>query len=445
MLRNLSAFSEDVCICFTVKRLFDGGPGILGCDHQTWLADIQKSDTASVSYIALRSLAAAFFARMHGNLPSIMDQGAALYGQALRQLSIKINDKTACYDHALVSATMTLHLYETIMYSNRSGWIEHAGGTGRLIEMRGPERHQEFPDHMYFLLCRFRIIFRSLIERKRTFLEEEKWKTIPWAKYPETKNSMHYLQDILCDFPGFCQDRLDIDAAAARNEDVTAQWRTLEAKLIKSFRNLVRWRWQWDADNPDVVYEKPIDASSNLSVDSDGPLFDNVLHFKNLERATELVLYDITLQIFGHFYEDITKTSIYGPAMSVWPPVERPRPTNPLNLPSETLRSEDILSEICRSVEYHLHASHASSGAFALMFPLRICFAGLCILNKTREILWAIRLCETIADSTGFELARHMFSLKHLTSGQRINEVDNYVPLEVVALVESKEAEMLSR
>ena len=66
-------------------------------------------------------------------------------------------------------------------------------------------------------------------------------------------------------------------------------------------------------------------------------------------------------------------------------------------------------------------------------------------MNKTREILWVIRLCETMADSTGFELARHMFSLKHLTSGQRIDSIDKCMPTEVVALVESKEAEMLSR
>ena len=66
-------------------------------------------------------------------------------------------------------------------------------------------------------------------------------------------------------------------------------------------------------------------------------------------------------------------------------------------------------------------------------------------MSKTREILWVMRLCETIADSTGFELARHMFSLKNLYNGQRINEVDNYVPPEIVALIESKEAKMLSR
>lgn len=49
---------------------------------------------------------------MHGNQTTIMDQGAALYGKALRQLSARIDDKRTCYDHENVSATMTLHLYE---------------------------------------------------------------------------------------------------------------------------------------------------------------------------------------------------------------------------------------------------------------------------------------------------------------------------------------------
>ena len=49
---------------------------------------------------------------MHGNQPSILEQGAALYGKALRQLGARINDKRTCYDHENVSATMALHLYE---------------------------------------------------------------------------------------------------------------------------------------------------------------------------------------------------------------------------------------------------------------------------------------------------------------------------------------------
>lgn len=99
---------------------------------------------------------------MHGNQANIMDQAAAFYGKALRQLSARIQDEGTRYDHENVSAMMALHLYEvsrsqssistttdlqTIIYSNRSGWIEHAGGTGRLIEMKGPEKHQDLPNH----------------------------------------------------------------------------------------------------------------------------------------------------------------------------------------------------------------------------------------------------------------------------------------------------------
>ena len=75
---------------------------------------------------------------MHGNQPSILEQGAALYGKALRQLSARINDKRTCYDHENVSATMALHLYEVGLNSfllraanrcNRSSYI--------LIELAG--------------------------------------------------------------------------------------------------------------------------------------------------------------------------------------------------------------------------------------------------------------------------------------------------------------------
>lgn len=36
---------------------------------------------------------------------------------------------------------------QTVVYTSKCGWIQHAGGTGRLIEARGPERHQDYPNH----------------------------------------------------------------------------------------------------------------------------------------------------------------------------------------------------------------------------------------------------------------------------------------------------------
>ena len=183
---------------------------------------------------------------------------------------------------------------------------------------------------------------------------------------------MHYLQDIMADFAGFCDDRLAMDAASRRGEDITPLQDALEANLINSFRHLVRWRWQWDIDNPDAAFENPVHASTSFSIDSEGPLFNSLLYFTSLEPATELVLYNTTLLMFVHFYQDITKESISGPAMSIWPEPTRPQPTNPLLLPSESLSMHEIALETCRSVEFHLQGTHASSGSFSLMFPLRM-------------------------------------------------------------------------
>ena len=183
---------------------------------------------------------------------------------------------------------------------------------------------------------------------------------------------MHYLQDIMANFAGFCEDRLAIDAAARRGEDITALQDTLETNLITSFRDLVRWRWQWDIDNPLAAFEISVHTSTSFSTDNEGPLFNSLLYFTSLEPATELVLYNTTLLMFVHFYQDITKDSIAGPGMSIWPEHMRPQPTNPLILPSESLNMHDIALETCRSVDYHLQGTHASSGSFSLMFPLRM-------------------------------------------------------------------------
>lgn len=183
---------------------------------------------------------------------------------------------------------------------------------------------------------------------------------------------MHYLQDIMANFAGFCDDRLAMDAAAGRGEDITPLKDALETNLILSFRELVRWRWQWDIDNPDAAFEKSVHTSTSFSIDSEGPLFNSLLYFTSLEQATGLVLYNTTLLMFVHFYQDITRDSIAGPGLSIWPQHIRPRPTNPLMLPSESLNMREIALETCRSVDYHLQGTHASSGSFSLMFPLRM-------------------------------------------------------------------------
>ena len=42
-----------------------------------------------------------------------------------------------------------------------SGWITHAGGVGRLIQLRGPEEHQKYPEKTIFLESRMLLVCLS--------------------------------------------------------------------------------------------------------------------------------------------------------------------------------------------------------------------------------------------------------------------------------------------
>ena len=46
----------------------------------------------------------------------------------------------------------------------------------------------------------------AMVKRKRTFLEQDEWKHIPWALQPMSKTIGDFLQDILCDIPGMMED-----------------------------------------------------------------------------------------------------------------------------------------------------------------------------------------------------------------------------------------------
>jgi len=111
---------------------------------------------------------------MNGNQQALLSKGANGYGKAMRQLAKQLAaDPNACYDNGNFLATMALHLYEVcskphypcysfacgtdalfiiafeqlIMGTDLGGWIHHARGMARLMEIRGPHRFKEYPEH----------------------------------------------------------------------------------------------------------------------------------------------------------------------------------------------------------------------------------------------------------------------------------------------------------
>jgi hypothetical protein len=208
--------------------------------------------------------------------------------------------------------------------------------------------------------------------RKRTFLDTEAWKTIPWVKHPETKTPEHRLYDILSMVPGIGEDLNARNRADDDKEIRKALHDKSRAKVKQALTQLTSWRWQWEKDNPHSVSEKPVDPATSLTVDDDGnPLFETILWYSTIMQATEIMLYNCYLMLLLYYALILEDTTIMKEVLASMPQPTM-QPNNALMLPTADMQIRDGTHEICRSMEYCLRESNLSIGSLTLASPLRL-------------------------------------------------------------------------
>jgi hypothetical protein len=240
------------------------------------------------------------------------------------------------------------------------------------MELRGPHRHQEYPDHGHFLLSRQMVIIQASVTRKKCFLASKAWRTIPWEKHPETKSPFHQVLDVWAQGTGIGADITMLDKKRDDGEEVGNMRHELISNLGHLLVTLFEWRYAWEDRNPNAVTERKVDPQTSRTVDRSGaPLFETVLWYQNIELAIELfayycglgfILYDSACLGLQNFDEVLPPS---------WKYRDEP-PKNPLSLPDREFSTTSIASEIMRSVEYTLLEHQASIGSYSLLVPLRM-------------------------------------------------------------------------
>jgi hypothetical protein len=105
----------------------------------------------------------------------------------------------------LTSWPQVMALYEILFGAEANtskqaqSWLSHAEGEIALIVARGPEAFTDGIAHSIFLNARYRPLIAAARTRKRSVLNEEKWKTIPWRNRVKTPNDT--LLDIMAGVP----------------------------------------------------------------------------------------------------------------------------------------------------------------------------------------------------------------------------------------------------
>jgi hypothetical protein len=249
--------------------------------------------------------------------------------------------------------------------------------------------------------------------RKRTFLEQEDWKTVPWENDPGSKSHLDSVTDIMADIPGLYED-LD-----ALNGSLSAHrpWNSRLAKCIlhrclANLSKLESWFQMWKAHNPESVSEVESSSISGLTADEAGDLFHTVLRYSSLGVANELALYYSTqIQLLSICREvdqlresaDISAFSAHETEICK-SPYSTPAPGST----SASISIKMLAINICRSAEYHLLPEHAQAGALLFVIPAQVAAKSLGL--SSREGLWITKLLARAADLSGLSFSKNFLS-----------------------------------
>jgi hypothetical protein len=276
----------------------------------------------------------------------------------------------------------------------------HVVGLFALLQMCGPEKFQRRPLRDGFSSCRATLTTVGLLQKKRLFLEEDKWCHLPWASEPQSKSSQDHLVDILLKVPGFLQDQEELRSSL----DTQNHHLLLEA-ASSQLRLLFKWRWAWEAANPQAVAE--IDRSDFASCWLIPPEASRQLQFSSFTTAVEIALYNAVLLCYlGLFYSEMTvceTQSLIQRAATPSPQSSAPWTNPPLALPSLTAISLRIAAvEIVRSFEYQLlHIQQCpDTPALFWLFPLGLASK---ILSEDRSMShWIQTMLDTSMVTRGY-------------------------------------------
>ncbi|KAF2033965.1 hypothetical protein EK21DRAFT_108381 [Setomelanomma holmii] len=139
------------------------------------------------------------------NDSSLAAHGRNLYGKALAETRRALASPSRSRSTAVLAIPRVMALFEILFGAEENtgnqanSWLKHAEGEKDLIVARGPAAYTDDDAHSMFASARWRPLIAAVRLRKRTVLNEEIWKILPWRGRIKTPNDS--LLDITAAIP----------------------------------------------------------------------------------------------------------------------------------------------------------------------------------------------------------------------------------------------------
>lgn len=223
----------------------------------------------------------------------------------------------------------------------------------------------------------------AIASRKKTFLANDDWKTVPWSADGHPKDILHLLLDISVDIPEFLGN-YDALKSAVRHKNfsqdqVLSEQKRVQAAASELDRRLEHWHLAYA-----LTYEHGYmseAAVDSITSDEDFPHFQCCDLGTNETYVPTILIYpDFMLAVTMCLYRAL-RLVVAGSSddglVAVLPPAER----------------YQIAVDICRSMRYYLHTVPGFLVS-RIMFVLRVAFDTFTdgMIEKTfvQELFWYI-------------------------------------------------------
>ena len=330
---------------------------ILRCGHpMNWtelLQNVSKQETSLSD--AFSALSISRVGQGHKDV-RLVHESTKLYGKALKELQLALFDAKRMHSDHVLMACMLLGLYEVFEGPafNLRSWMAHAAGAARLVELRGPRRHQHWEGHHPFLASRIPTIYAAIVQRQATYLATQDWLTIPWEF--QRRTYFDRAVDLGAMVPGILQK---FDILRESDTDTTRDLLQLLDECRDLQTRMDRWReGSKDGASPRSVPHDPTDPDYPFEIDL---WFGNhfFVHARLVNYTCSLALSEVGNEILQAFPLRDQKM---------------PQPLDPDRL-RQLFDMELYATRISRCVAYCLQPDMGAWGANIINFPANLALA----------------------------------------------------------------------
>ena len=348
------------------------------CNHPpNWtsvLLEMQKDEPALD--LAFSALSISRVGRSNQDV-RLVKESTKIYGRALKDLQKALADLSRSQSEEVLAACSLLGLYEVFEGGdamNKSvGWVSHAQGAARLIEMRGPSRHIKRQAHHVFLGARLPILFSALVRRKCTFLANIEWLTIPWRIMPG-KTYHDVLIDHATKIPGLLEQYDSLRAGSSSHT------RHALNELLHSCQDLKDTLTTWEHGKKQL--SRPVLIKHEPQEDDFYPFSHEMSWENHLFFNASLVYWSAQLVV------SVTINQIELLLASLGFPRADIRSSTATN--QQQARQFAIC--IAQSVPYALMPDMGALGIYHITFPLCLAFAHFTEGNEERICAWLVQV-----------------------------------------------------